>query len=152
MLEAGGRGIPVRVMLDGMYYNTDGDTDNDEIVANINSMSKKDNISASARLKLPDEYITKLHNKEVIVDMKYVLVSSINWNYNSPNNNREAGIFIKSEKSAEYFSEIYQYDWDGYSGKWEIGTTKQIDLRHVLVAVILLITPCHLATEAAEIK
>lgn len=139
MLEAGGRGIPVRVMLDGMYYNTDGDMDNDEIVANINRMSKKDNIFASARMKLPDEYITKLHNKGVIVDMKYVLVSSINWNYNSPNNNREAGIIIKSEKSAEYFSEIYQYDRDGYSNKWEIGTTKQIDLRHVLVAIILLI-------------
>lgn len=139
VLEAGGRGIPVRLMLDGMYYNTDGDTDNDEIVANINRMSKKDNISASARLKLPDEYITKLHNKGAIVDMKYVLVSSINWNYNSPNNNREAGIIIKNEESAEYFSEIFQYDWDGTSGKWEIGATKQIDLRYVLVAVILLL-------------
>lgn len=126
-------------MLDGMYYNTDGDADNDEIVANINKMSKKDNISAAAQLKLPDEYITKLHNKGMIVDMKYVLISSINWNYNSPNNNREAGIIIKNEESSEYFSEIFQYDWNGNPGKLEIGDSKQIDLRHILVAVIIVL-------------
>ncbi|MCQ2355978.1 MAG: phospholipase D-like domain-containing protein [Methanocorpusculum sp.] len=95
VFEAGGRGIPVRVMLDGMYYNTDGDMDNDEIVANINRMSKK------------RQYIgistAELHNKGVIVDMKYVLVSLINWNYNYTNNNLEAGIIIKIEKICGIF-------------------------------------------------
>ncbi|MCZ9312574.1 MAG: phospholipase D-like domain-containing protein [Methanocorpusculum sp.] len=139
VLETGGRGIPIRVMLDGMYYNTESDADNDEIVANINRIAKKDNIYAAAELKFPDEYITKLHNKGLIVDMKYVLISSVNWNYNSPNNNREAGIILKNEESAEYFSEIFQYDWNGDPGKLEIGDAKQIDLRHILVAVILVL-------------
>lgn len=139
VLEAGDCGIPIRIMLDGMYYNTDGDTDNDELVASINRMAKRDNVSIAARLKLPDEYITKLHNKGLIVDMEYVLISSVNWNYNSPNNNREAGIIIESEEAAKYFSEIFQYDWDGDSEKLDIGDAKQIDPRHVLVAVILIL-------------
>ena len=102
-------------------------------------MAKRDNVSIAARLKLPDEYITKLHNKGLIVDMEYVLISSVNWNYNSPNNNREAGIIIESEEAAKYFSEIFQYDWDGDPEKLDIGDAKQIDPRHVLVAIILIL-------------
>ena len=139
VLDAGGRGIPVRVMLDGMYYNTDNDYDNDEIVANINRMFKNGSISAEARLMLPDEYRTKLHNKGLIVDMKYVLISSINWNYNSPNSNREAGIIIKSTESSEYFSEVFQFDWCGDSGRLGIGGSEGVDLRHIMVAVIAML-------------
>ncbi len=101
MLDAGGRGIPVRVMLDGMYHNTDDGYDNDEMVAHINRLSEMDKIPVEARLLPPGPSLTKLHNKGLIVDMKYVLVSSVNWNYNYPKNNREAGINIENADGAE---------------------------------------------------
>lgn len=141
VFDAGGRGISVRVMLDGIYYNTDGDADNDEIVANINRISRNEGILAQTWLLLPDEYLTKLHSKGMMVDMKYVLISSVNWNYNSPNNNREVGIISNSDDAASYFSEVFQFDWEGDSDKLKIGVSTRVDLRLILVAgiVVLLI-------------
>jgi len=53
-----------------------------------------------------------IHNKGVVVDGKYALVSSINWGENSVRRNREAGIIVENEKVAKYFSDIFWYDWD----------------------------------------
>jgi phosphatidylserine/phosphatidylglycerophosphate/cardiolipin synthase-like enzyme len=45
------------------------------------------------------------------VDNRSVLVSSINWNSNSPNFNRETGVIIESTKAAQYFKEVFEDDW-----------------------------------------
>ena len=57
-------------------------------------------------------YFTNVHNKGVIVDNKSVLISSINWNENSVKCNREAGVIVKDEDVAEYFAEVFFYDWN----------------------------------------
>ncbi|MDV0444244.1 phospholipase D-like domain-containing protein [Methanorbis rubei] len=139
VLDAGGRGIDVRVMLDGMYYNTDGEHDNDETAANINRLSENDDILVEARLMHPSQSITKLHNKGVIVDMKYVLVSSVNWNYNSPNNNRESGIIIENADAARYFSDVFDFDWNDGSGEFRIAAPGGVDLRYAVVVVIVML-------------
>jgi cardiolipin synthase A/B len=48
----------------------------------------------------------------VIVDDRYVLVSSINWNSNSPNFNREAGVIIDHPGVARYFLDVFEDDWN----------------------------------------
>jgi phosphatidylserine/phosphatidylglycerophosphate/cardiolipin synthase-like enzyme len=55
--------------------------------------------------------IEKVHNKGVIVDDTRVLVSSINWNSNSPNFNREAGLIIDHPQVAMYFKQVFDDDW-----------------------------------------
>ena len=62
-------------------------------------------------------YFTNVHNKGVIVDNKSVLISSINWNENSVLNNREAGIIIQNEDVAEYYADVFFYDWNINSPK-----------------------------------
>jgi phosphatidylserine/phosphatidylglycerophosphate/cardiolipin synthase-like enzyme len=57
-------------------------------------------------------YFTNMHNKGMIVDNKSVLISSINWNENSVTRNREAGIIIENEEVAEYYAEVFFYDWN----------------------------------------
>jgi len=47
----------------------------------------------------------------VIVDRSQVLISSINWNENSAINNREAGLIIENEDVAEFYTDIFFYDW-----------------------------------------
>jgi phosphatidylserine/phosphatidylglycerophosphate/cardiolipin synthase-like enzyme len=47
----------------------------------------------------------------VIVDDHRVLVSSINWNSNSPNFNREAGAIIEHPGVAQYFRAVFNDDW-----------------------------------------
>lgn len=72
------------------------------------------------------------HNKGVLVDDEYVLVGSINWSGNSLENNREAAILIRSKKIAEFYKEVFAWDWnkssvmefdsdgDGLSNAYEI--------------------------------
>lgn len=110
VIDSAKRGLNVRVMLDGMYYNTEDNADNDELTATLNRMNLP---NLQAKLMNSDERITKLHNKGVIADNRFVLISSINWNYNSPNNNREVGIIIDSAEAANYFTEIFDYDFRG---------------------------------------
>ncbi len=51
------------------------------------------------------------HNKGVIVDGEKVLISSINWSYESLTQNREAGVIIESRDIAQFYLEIFNYDW-----------------------------------------
>jgi hypothetical protein len=53
-----------------------------------------------------------VHNKGMIVDGKIVVVSSQNWSADGVLRNRDAGLIIKNEKVAAYFSEIFTHDWD----------------------------------------
>jgi len=41
-----------------------------------------------------------------------VLVSSINWNTNSPGFNREAGVIIEQPEVAVYFRAVFDADWN----------------------------------------
>ncbi|MCM0606762.1 MAG: hypothetical protein KA715_11800 [Xanthomonadaceae bacterium] len=60
--------------------------------------------------------ITYIHNKGMIIDNERVLVSSINGTKNSMKNNRELGIVLDSPDAADYYGEVFDYDW-AESGK-----------------------------------
>ncbi len=52
------------------------------------------------------------HNKYISIDGETVQISSINWSNNSFVNNREAGAIVKNPNVANYFKEIFDFDWD----------------------------------------
>ena len=113
-LDAARRGIRVRVLLDSYYYNTEEEEDNDELVAVLNTLALREQIPLEARCAdLAGNNLEKIHNKGVIVDRKLVLVSSINWNTNSPTFNREAGVIIDHPEVGDYFSRVFEDDWVG---------------------------------------
>ncbi len=111
-INASRRGVHVRVLLDSCWYNVDGKADNDEMVALINRIAVTEHLPLEARCaELRENQIEKIHNKGMIVDGSRVLVSSINWNSNSPNFNREAGVVIDHPGVAAYFSRVFEDDW-----------------------------------------
>jgi phosphatidylserine/phosphatidylglycerophosphate/cardiolipin synthase-like enzyme len=57
-------------------------------------------------------YFTNVHNKGLIVDNRSVLISSINWNENSVMRNREVGIIVNDCDVANYYKNIFFYDWN----------------------------------------
>ncbi|MBN1432665.1 MAG: phospholipase [Methanomicrobiaceae archaeon] len=115
-IDAARRGAEVRIILDSYYYNTEGENDNDEMAAYINSVASSESLPLEARLiTLDSGYLEKVHNKGVIVDGELVLVSSINWNENSPSYNREAGLIIEHPGAAGYFRKVFVSDWDSSS-------------------------------------
>jgi cardiolipin synthase len=112
-LDASKRGVQVRVLLDSSYFNIEEDSDNDEMVRFLNLIAGDQQLPLKARCAdLEGNNLEKIHNKGVIVDRRSVLVSSINWNTNSPEFNREAGVIITQPEVAEYFGEVFEDDWE----------------------------------------
>ncbi|MFW9850274.1 MAG: phosphatidylserine/phosphatidylglycerophosphate/cardiolipin synthase family protein, partial [Candidatus Thorarchaeota archaeon] len=56
-------------------------------------------------------WFTANHNKGIIVDGRIVLVSSINYSDGSITENREAGVIIEHEGIAQWYQDVYDYDW-----------------------------------------
>ncbi len=111
-IDASERGVSVRIILDASWFNIQGDADNDEMVAFINRHAEAADLPLEARLYQGDRAgITKIHTKGVIVDGNAVLISSINWNENSPMNNREAGVIIRHPDAAAYYLRVFEEDW-----------------------------------------
>ena len=111
-INASRRGVHVRVLLDSYWYNMEDEADNDEMVALINRIAAAENLPLEARCAdLDTTGLEKIHNKGVIVDDRAVLVSSINWNTNSPGFNREAGVIIEQPGVAGYFRAVFDADW-----------------------------------------
>lgn len=124
----------MRVQLDGMYYNTEDDEDNDELAADINRMGLS---NLKAQIVADREGILKVHNKGMIVDGRYVLISSINWNYNSANNNREAALILDSPEAAAYYTKVFDYDWDRYVLDNPASYALGFDVRFLIGALII---------------
>jgi len=136
-INASRRGVHVRVLLDSYWYNIEDETDNDEMVALINRIGSSEHIPLEARCAdLSTNEIDKIHNKGVIVDDRYVLVSSINWNSNSPHFNREAGVIIDHHGVARYFLDVFEDDWNS---KVKSPGVKTDYLKIAAVGVVLVI-------------
>jgi phosphatidylserine/phosphatidylglycerophosphate/cardiolipin synthase-like enzyme len=135
-INASRRGVSVRVLLDSYWYNVDGKNDNDEMIALINRIAVAEHLPLEARLAdLETNQIEKIHNKGMIVDSRWVLVSSINWNSNSPNFNREAGVIIDHPDVARYFQDVFEQDWNPAVSN----SGKGIDAVKPLVAILIVV-------------
>jgi phosphatidylserine/phosphatidylglycerophosphate/cardiolipin synthase-like enzyme len=56
-------------------------------------------------------WFTANHNKGIIVDGRMVLISSINYSEGSISRNREAGVIIENKDVAQWYLEVYDFDW-----------------------------------------
>jgi phosphatidylserine/phosphatidylglycerophosphate/cardiolipin synthase-like enzyme len=116
ILRAARRGCDVKIILDSTWYNVERDNprSNYYTVEYLNQVARDEGLDLEARLFDADARdLTKLHAKVAIVDSKTVLVSSVNWNEHSPTNNRETGVILHGEAPAEYFIQVFEYDWEG---------------------------------------
>jgi cardiolipin synthase len=112
-VNASRRGVTVRVLLDGSRYNDEGPADNNEMVDMVNSLARSEGLPLSARILDPGSAgLEAIHTKGVVVDGRLVLISSINWNGNSPNFNREAGVILEDPSLGAYFSSVFEEDWN----------------------------------------
>ncbi|TRZ91838.1 MAG: hypothetical protein D4R88_01305 [Methanosarcinales archaeon] len=130
-IEAARRGVEVKILLDSYYYNIEVDDPKSNVhtVEYVNGIAKNERLALEAKLiDLDAAGLVKLHTKGVVADNK-TLVSSINWNENSPTYNREIGIIIDSPEVANYFKEVILQDWHA---------KKAMDLGWVWWVVIIL--------------
>ena len=101
------QGVNIKVILN---YNPFYEATNDK--CNLTKQFFEENNIEVKFIYTNWSYFTNVHNKGMIVDNKSVLIASINWNENSVTRNREAGIIIEHEEVAEYYAEVFFYDWN----------------------------------------
>lgn len=114
LLAAARRGVSVRILLDSSSYNIEDDDpiDNDDTVAYVNGIAALETLDVQAKLvDLRAHGFSRMHTKGFVVDGRWVLVSSINWNRNSPTANREVGLLIENVELGAYFDEVFAWDW-----------------------------------------
>jgi cardiolipin synthase len=112
-INASRRGVTVRILLDGSRYNDEGPADNNEMVDLVNALALREKLPLAARIMDPEAgNLEAVHTKGFIVDGHLVMISSINWNGNSPNFNREAGVILESPALGSYYSSVFDEDWN----------------------------------------
>ncbi|MBS3817030.1 MAG: PKD domain-containing protein [Candidatus Thermoplasmatota archaeon] len=110
--EAALRGIEVKVLLDSTWYNIEEDSyGNDDVVEDINEFAEEKEVDIEARLLSSYHGLIKSHNKGMVVDEDKAMISSINWNANSPLQNREVGVIVQNDKVGQYYTKIFEADW-----------------------------------------
>jgi phosphatidylserine/phosphatidylglycerophosphate/cardiolipin synthase-like enzyme len=105
-IDAARRGCEVRILLDRSWYNVN---ENEKTISYVNEIADEDGLNLEAEF-VTDIGLEKLHTKGLVVDRQAALISSINWNENSPHNNREAGVIIINPAVAEYYTDVFLYD------------------------------------------
>jgi phosphatidylserine/phosphatidylglycerophosphate/cardiolipin synthase-like enzyme len=136
-IEAARRGVVVRILLDSTWYNIEREdpVSNYNTASYVNDIARREGLNIEARLVDAERLgIEKLHTKGVVVDGRLALVSSVNWNENSPTNNREVGVIIEGEP-AQYFEEVFLYDWGIAQGKSD-GADNRVVIMIVVASVI----------------
>ena len=137
-INASRRGVSVRVLLDSAWFNIEDEADNDEMVDVINRIATAEGLPLEARLvDIEANNLVKVHNKGVIVDDRAVLVSSINWNANSPAFNREAGVIIEHPAIATYYLAVFDDDWNAADEAGAAGINRFDRLKPVLAVCII---------------
>jgi len=122
VIAAAKRGVKVRVLLNDessfqhLEANdpnvTRGKPQNPTTVKILNDLAKKEKLDLAASIAdLRAMKVTYIHNKGMLVDNDKVLISSINWNRNSVENNREAAIVLEGCAIHEYYKRIFDRDW-----------------------------------------
>ncbi|SDY40393.1 phospholipase D-like domain-containing protein [Thermoactinomyces sp. DSM 45892] len=111
MINAARRGVKVRVVLDASFLDASDPRDNQYTIKYINEIASREKLDMEAKLFNQSAIrVDKIHNKGIIADQK-VLVSSINWSRNSPENNREAGVIVENAEVASFYKDVFWWDF-----------------------------------------
>lgn len=114
VVEAARRGVAVRVLLNDekVFNQSDAKSKNKQTVTLLNKIAKSEKLNLAAKIAdVKAMGVDYIHNKGVLIDGKYTLVSSINWNSNSVENNREAAVLIDSPEVNGFYSTLFESDW-----------------------------------------
>ncbi len=141
VIDKARKGVEVKILLDSSDFNLEENSSNPKIVEYVNGISKLENLSLEAKLiDLQSSGLRELHVKGVIVDNNKVLVSSINWNKNSPTRNREVGVIIEGD-ATKYYTELFLKDWEEsrhITTKGKIIEESKTQILYILVFVLAL--------------
>ena len=102
------RGVRVRILLDHSWYVA---PENRALADELNAYANASNLPLEVRVVEPRGSFDKIHAKGLIVDGRYTVVGSINWNNTSIRSNREVAVVVEDEGVAGFFTAVFDADW-----------------------------------------
>ncbi|NBX93206.1 MAG: hypothetical protein EB078_02445 [Proteobacteria bacterium] len=113
LVAAAKRNVKVRILInDSTAFGGSEEGDLNAIEA-INSIAKTNNLPMQAVIAdVKAMGVKYVHNKGALADGYKTLVSSINWNQNSVENNRETAISVDSRDINSHYQSIFDLDWE----------------------------------------
>lgn len=114
-VDAARRGVEVRVLLSGKWYNRDG---NRNTTRRLNRIAAEEGLALDAKLVSPRSRFEKVHVKGAVVDGETAVVGSLNWNDHAATENREVVVVVDDEAVGDYYRRLFRADWRG--GAWRL--------------------------------
>ncbi len=118
VLDAARRGVAVRVIMNndrvfGPPSSGKENTNNESLVNYLNGIADSESLKLQALIVNTKAVgIHHIHNKGALADGNKTLISSINWNQNSVERNREAAVNIGGEDVNAYYQSLFNFDWN----------------------------------------
>ncbi|RLF57156.1 MAG: hypothetical protein DRN25_06965 [Thermoplasmata archaeon] len=120
LINASRRGVDVKIILNSRY-------------AEKEKLSVLRDYGIEVKLIDPEDLDLKnIHVKGIIVDNSTVVISSINLDYSSIYENREAGLVIENQELARYFAKAFFLDW-----RMEVESSEK-DYKNIFLLILLL--------------
>jgi cardiolipin synthase len=116
VITAAKRGVRVRVLLnDESVFNRGQEPVKSKNLPTVEALNElgKSGLKVSAKIaNLKGMGVDYIHNKGLLVDGNKTLISSINWDENSVQNNRKSAVVITSPAVFQYFNALFNRDWN----------------------------------------
>jgi hypothetical protein len=103
-------GSSVRLIFDSCWFNEERNGATCEFLRTESRMSGS---PSDFRMMEQDGPIEVLHNKGLVIDQMFSLVSSNNWVFASFARNRELAVVVDSQEVASFFAQSFNIDWFG---------------------------------------
>jgi cardiolipin synthase A/B len=109
----------VRVLLNDSTVFDGGDhskTKTNQNLTTVNDINKYGSDTQAVIADIKAMGVDYIHNKGMLVDGNKVLISSINWDENSVEHNREAAVVLEGTDVYAYYENLFNNDWQDSVG------------------------------------
>jgi phosphatidylserine/phosphatidylglycerophosphate/cardiolipin synthase-like enzyme len=117
-VDAARRGVRVRVLLSGKWYN---EAENRNTTRRLNRLAAAEGLDLDAKLVEPRSRFEKIHVKGAVVDGERAVVGSLNWNDHAATENREVVVVVEDEAVGDYYRRAFRADWRGGAWRLQLG-------------------------------
>jgi len=117
VLKAARRGVKVRILLNDESVFSHGKrssrSKNRPTVERLSQLASQERLDIQAAIADTKAMnVTYIHNKGMLIDDDQTLISSINWNENAVEKNREAAVVLRSSQINSHYKSLFESDWN----------------------------------------
>jgi phosphatidylserine/phosphatidylglycerophosphate/cardiolipin synthase-like enzyme len=114
LLDAAKRGVQIRVLLnDESVFDHPDHPSKSKNIPTLNTLNQNGGGKITARIaNIKRMGVDYIHNKGMLIDGQITMISSVNWDENSFQHNRETAVLITSADVNKHYESLFDSDWN----------------------------------------